>query len=459
MKTISARAKILYIIIAAFLVGVVLMSLSFVTPGDEYAMSTRNRHIYNGNVLVSGGRVLDKNGIVLTSTSDTGRVYNEDYTVRLSFLHTLGESGYIAGGVLENYSAELVGFNLLTGVFTAREKGGNDVKLTLDAELCAKAYRAMDGRKGAAGVYNYKTGEMVCMVSSPSYDPMDKPKDIDENEKYDGVYLNKFLYGQYVPGSTFKIVTAACAVEYSPDVLSRTFTCTGKYRAADGTVTCNDTHGTVTFQQAFNQSCNSVFAQLADELGKEKMQATAEKLGVSASLTVNRLHTAKGSYDVAEATRAELGWSGIGQHTNLVNPCNMMVLAGAVANGGVGVLPYYVDGVYTSDGVLIQDEKTSGTRTYMSVSTASVIKDLMRSTVTDYYGESYFPHMQMCAKTGTAEVGSDQRPHSWMVGFSLRDDFPYAFAVVLENAGSGYYNAGKTASDIMNALFDSLNLD
>lgn len=456
MNTISKRAKILYALVAVCLVGSIFLGVTFFVHGDEYASNTRNQHIYSGNVLISGGRVLDRDDRVLTAVENGSRVYNEDSVIRRATLHVLGESGYIAGGVLEQYSAELIGYNLLTGVFTATEQGGNDIRLTLDAELCADAYRAMDGRKGAVGVYNYKTGEIVCMVSTPAYDPSDKPDDIDDNEDYEGAYLNKFLYGQYVPGSTFKVVTAVCAVENMPDVQTRTFTCTGEYHASDGTVICNDTHGELTFQQAFNHSCNSVFAQLADELGGEKMTATAEKLGVTSSLTVNRSNTAKGSYDVSTASHADLGWSGIGQYTDLVNPCNMMTLAGAVANGGTARIPYFVDGVYSSDGRLVRNEKSEQTKNYMSASTASVIKNLMRTTVTDYYGEGYFPDMEMCAKTGTAEVGEEKRPHAWMIGFSQREDFPYAFAVVVENGGSGYSAAGKVASRVLGSLWDTL---
>lgn len=456
MKTISNRAKVLYLIIAVFAVCFSFLAATYIIHGDEYAMNTRNKHIYSGNVLVSGGRVLDRNGNMLTEISDGKRVYNESSSVRRSTLHILGESGYISGGVLENYSSELVGYNLITGVFTAKEMGGNDVKLTLDADTCAAAYEAMGSKKGAVGVYNYKTGEIVCMVSTPSYDPEDKPDDIDENEDYDGVYLNKLMYGKYVPGSTFKIVTAVCAIENMPEVLTRTFNCDGEYKAADGTVICNDTHGEITLQQAFNQSCNSVFALLADELGKEKMTATAEKLGINSSFPINRTNTAKGSYDVSKASQADLGWSGIGQYTVMVNPMNMLTLVGAIANSGTAVLPYYVDGVYTDDGTLIKSEKNGKTVDLMNTSTASVVKNLMRTTVTDYYGERYFPDMEMCAKTGTAEVGEDKKPHSWMVGFSQREDFPYAFVVVAENSGSGYYNAGAVASDVMGSLYDSI---
>lgn len=454
MKTIAARAKILYLLLAVFFLGIGFGTASFLLHGKEYVTNPRNRHLYENGVPLYGGKLLDRNDIPITWTNENGRVYNEDYTIRLSFLHTLGESGYISGGVLENYASDLIGYHFLTGIFSAKELGGNDVKLTMDANLNAAAYRAFDGRHGAAGVYNYKTGEVVCMVSLPSYDPIDKPTDIDENPDYDGVYLNKFLYGKYVPGSIFKIVTAACAIQNLPDAVSRTYFCDGSYHSADGDVICNDVHGELTLQQAFNQSCNTVFASLADELGAKKMEETAKALGVSTSFPVGYLHTAAGSYNASKADHAELGWSGIGQYTDLVSPCNMMILAGAIAADGNAVLPYTVDGVYRADGTLISDEKKIETRPLLDANTAAVLKTFMRTTVTDYYGEGYFPSMEICAKTGTAEVGEGKKPHSWIVGYSQREDFPYAFAVIAENSGSGYTGAGKIASKILGKLFD-----
>ncbi|MBQ6164308.1 MAG: penicillin-binding protein [Clostridia bacterium] len=454
MNTISSRAKILYALAGLFLVGAILVALTFVLHGDEYAMNSRNRHIYSGNVLISGGRVLDKNGKVLTEVKNGERRYNDSARIRRATLHVLGESGYIAGGVLEKYSAELVGYNLITGVFTAKEKGGNDVRLTLDAELCAEAYEAMDGRKGAVGVYNYKTGEIVCMISAPSYDVKNKPSDIDTNPAYDGAYLNKFIYGQYVPGSTFKTVTAACAAENIPDIFARKFYCSGQYDTGDGVVKCNDVHGELTFEQAYNRSCNAVFAQIANEVGAKKLENAAARMGVKSSFEISRLNTARGSVDLSKTSHTDLGWAGIGQYTDTVNPCNMMMLAGAIANGGETRIPYFVDGVYSTEGALIKDEKNTQTQTLVNTTTASVLKQLMRSTVTDYYGERYFPDMKMAAKTGTAEVGGELSPHSWMFGFSLREDFPYAFSVIIENGGSGYYGAGEVASQVMRSLFD-----
>ena len=99
--------------------------------------------------------------------------------------------------------------------------------LTIDADLSRTAWEALDGRKGVAAVYNYQTGDILCMVSNPSFDPADPPEISDDDSDYEGVYLNRLLSGLYTPGSVFKVVTTAAALEQLPGVEERTFTCDG----------------------------------------------------------------------------------------------------------------------------------------------------------------------------------------------------------------------------------------
>lgn len=124
------------------------------------------------------------------------------------------------------------------------------------------ALAALDGRKGTVGVYNYKTGEILCAVSSPTYDPDDVP-DVEGNpETYEGVYVNRFLHATYTPGSVFKLVTAAAALDEIPDIGSRTFTCEGSAVIGGETIQCNGVHGTLNFEEALAHSCNVVFGEI-----------------------------------------------------------------------------------------------------------------------------------------------------------------------------------------------------
>ena len=143
-------------------------------------------------------------------------------------LQTIGDTSFfISSGVHNTFKSELTGFNMIWGINTAASGAKSNLKLTLDAKLCKTALNALEGQKGAVGVYNYKTGEIIVMVSSPTYDIQNKPYDIDTDKTgtYDGVYLNKLLSGLYVPGSVFKTVTAAAAIDNIPDILTRKFNC------------------------------------------------------------------------------------------------------------------------------------------------------------------------------------------------------------------------------------------
>lgn len=456
MRTTSGRARVLFLLAAGFAAGLAFMLYTFISNAGNFVMKPVNTHLYTNGVLSGGGSVLDRNGVVLSSGENGKRVYNSSSVIRRSTLHAVGDSlGYIATGVQKTYSAELIGYSLFWGVNMSKDGRGGDLKLTLDSKVCAAALEALDGRNGTVGVYNYKTGEIICMVSTPTYDVNNKPEDIDTDEsgKYDGVYVNKLLSGLYVPGSVFKTVTAVCAVENISDIASRTFVCNGEYNTGDGVIICSDVHGTVNFEKALSRSCNVAFAQIAIELGKTKLENTFNALGLSSSQSIDRIDTTRGSFDVKEATKAELGWAGIGQHTTMVNPLSVMTLMGAIANGGVPVKPYYVDSVKNAAGLKVYGASSGKTlQRYMDTTTANTIKNIMRYTVKDYYGESLFPDMELCAKSGTAEVGGGKQPHAWFAGFSMREDFPYAFVVVIENGGKGYANAAPVASKVLKAI-------
>lgn len=459
MRTIYSRARIILLLVLFVVAGLVAVMATYLIHGDEYVMKQANRHLFSGGALTCGGTITDRNGDVLVDTVDGSRHYTDDYMKRVSMLHIIGDDyGYISG-VQSNYSSELVGYNLVMGVFNSVNSGGNTLTLTLDSDVCATALYALDGQKGTVGVYNYKTGEIICDVSSPSYDVRNKPSGIDDDDsgQYSGIYLNKLFFGQYAPGSVFKTVTACCAIDNIPNVFDRTFTCDGSWIAPDGQeIICNDVHGTVTFEQAFNQSCNCAFAQLAIELGGAKLTSTVKKLGLLDPISTDRISTARGKFDVSSASSSDLGWAGFGQYTDIMNPCAIMVMMGAIANDGVAVRPYFVKNIMNK-GIPSYTGRTETLGTYIGASTAASLQRILRSTITDYYGESKFWGLEVAAKSGTAELGGDIASHSWFAGYSQREDFPYAFVVIVENGGGGYANAGTIAGTVMQAAYEALN--
>lgn len=459
MKSISKRALMLYALVAVFLVGSGILFGTLYQNADKWAMRRENRHVFSGGALIAAGTITDEKGEVLAETKDGKRVYNDSKKVRTATLHVVGDAGgYIATGVQSAYKDALTGYNFLNGVYDIKKYGkGNDMKLTINTDLCVAAYDALGSNKGTVGVYNYKTGQLVCVASKPAFDIANKPAQSIQNDKtgeYDGVYMNRFFSGLYTPGSTFKVLTSAAALEHKPALLDEKYTCTGENHIDGGSVKCNAKHGKLSFEKALNVSCNSVFSKVAVEVGKDGMNETINRLGFNEQMKIGNIKLAKSRFSLENASNLDLGWAGIGQYTILANPCHMLTIIGAIANGGQKTMPYLVESILSQNGREIYSERPKENAEPEMLFTPEVAKELtemMRSTV-KHYGDSKFKHLEMCGKTGTAEVSSEsggKKPHAWFVGFSEREDFPYAIVVVAENGGSGGSVALPIASKVM----------
>lgn len=448
MRKIEKRAVLCLIIALALIAGLGLFCFRFVTNASDWAAYPYNRHMYSNSGQLLSGTILDRDGDLLTEVKDGERVYYPDATVRRATVHAVGDgSGYIGTGALTAFADRLSGYNLITGGYSPLGSGRN-LTLTLDAYLNVTAYNAMDGRQGTVGVYNYKTGDILCMVSTPSFDPENPP---DASSAEDGVYLNRFLSSAQVPGSIFKTVTLTAALENLPDLKGRTFTCTGETTVGGTVITCPKPHGKMDIESAFANSCNGVFGTLAAELGGDTMTKYVEQAGLTRRMSVDGIMTAAGHYDVSEADKGQIGWSGVGQYTDTVNPCNMMAYMGAIANGGTAAVPRLILDITTPSGIPTSWQRTEETDTLVQASTASQVKEMMKNNVVQTYGTDRFRGLDIGAKSGTAEVGGDKRPNAWFAGFLDDPEHPYAFIVLVENGGGGASVAGEIAATVLQA--------
>jgi peptidoglycan glycosyltransferase len=176
-------------------------------------------------------------------------------------------------------------------------------------------------------------------------------------------------------------------------------------------------------------------------------------MGFNSSFNVGRVATAQSSFSLANANDLDLGWAGIGQYTTLANPCHMLTVMGAIANGGDGLSPFVVDRVVSPTKTVTQrGSSTVSVAIGIGAATAVKLQALLRSNVENAYGDSRFPALEMCGKTGTAQAQDDKEPHAWFVGFSQRNDTPYAVVVVVENGGSGYNKAIPIANKVLQTL-------
>ena len=464
MKMITKRGIFLWIMSLAFVVGLVFMTVSLVQNGDTWVMKRFNHHVYSNGELIGAGTIYDKDGDVLAETKDGDRVYSDSATTRKSTLHVVGDpKNFISTGVQSVYSARLTGYSLLFGVHNIQKYGkGNDLKLTIDRDICDDAYKALDGRKGTVGIVNYKTGEIVCSVSSPSYDVEDVPDNLLTSERYEGVYINRLLGAHYVPGSTFKLVTAICAIENIPDIYSREWVCNGEYQPESGVaIKCNANHGKhINFNDALAKSCNSTFAQIAIELGQEKLATTAKELGIGSAVTVSgTIDSYAGHFDTTDKIKLgvdALGWTGIGQGNTRIAPITMLRIVSAVANGGTAVSFNIVDSLANQAGKALDFTLPSNQLSMMNSDVAAKLKEMMRYNVTNHYGESRYKGLNLCAKSGTAQIDSNENHNiAWFVGFMDDNEHPYAFVVVIENGNSGSQTAGPVAKRVLTKLVES----
>ena len=454
MKRILKRSTLILVFTLLFIGGASFFCVELVFNADDWANQPYNAHISGNGGLEQAGAVYDRNGTVLAKTQGTDRVYNENYSVRVGLLHTVGDNSLnISTAVQSKYRSQLTGYSLIWGLNMPQSlRTSHDITLTVDANASAAAYDALSayGKQGACVVYNYKTGEVISSVSTYSYDPEAPPEINEDNEhEYEGVYLDHVLSSSYTPGSIFKLVTAAAAIENIPDLFERTWYCEGHEDIGGAEVRCVDgeAHGTLDFYGALEHSCNIVFAELAVELGSEKMTAAAEKMGINLSYEIDDVSTAKGHYDVSKATTNELAWSGVGQYNDEVNPMQMAILCGAIANGGNSVNPTYIKSG-TGDLLKMIGLNDTKSRELLKSSTASTLSRSMPSYT--------FGSLSVRAKTGTAEVGDEKSPNAWMVGFSTDEDCPLAFACVVEDAGFGSQYARPVAETAMQSAAQAL---
>ncbi|MBQ6839131.1 MAG: penicillin-binding protein [Oscillospiraceae bacterium] len=449
MNRIAGRAAITVLLTLLLIAGFSFFVAEYVTKANDWVLFTGSPHIYNGT-NIGTGTVIDREGVMLLDMEGE-RTYGESAAVRKSTLHWLGDRyGYISAPALSHYSAQLAGYDIVNGVYSYGQNTGV-AKLSISAQVQTTALEALDGRKGTVAVYNYETGEILCAVTSPTYDPDNVPDiENDQSGAYDGVYVNRFTQSVFIPGSIFKIVTLAAALETVDDIQQQSFYCDGVYTIGADKITCEAAHGNQDLQQAFRNSCNTAFAQVALQVGAEKMEKYVEQFGVTKSVSFDGITTAEGNYEAVDAADANIAWSGIGQYNDQINPCAFLTFLGAIAKEGKGVEPHIVSQIFVGLSETYEADTVSGKR-IMSAATAETVAEFMRSNVEYKYGDDNFPGLTVCAKTGTGEVGGDNKPNAMLAGFVTDPEYPLAFVVFVENGGYGASVCLPIASRVLEA--------
>ncbi|MEU1088793.1 penicillin-binding protein 2 [Streptomyces sp. NPDC005892] len=406
-----------------------------------------------GDIIVAGSPVT---GSRRTESGDLA--YERTYTEGELYAAVTGYSSQAYGSTqLEGiYGSVLDGtddrLKHPADVFTGKRAAPGDVLTTIDPDVQKAAYEALGDDKGAAVAMDPKTGRILGMVSTPSYDPSTIQGTTDQDawqkllDDPDKPLVNRALRQPLAPGSTFKLVVASAALEDglyasvdeatdSPDPYTLPGTTT-VLRNESASAPCEN----ATLRTALQYSCNNVFAKVAADLGQEKLRTMAEKFGFDTEKLDVPVRAAASVYP-KKMDRAQTALTGIGQFEVTATPMQMAMVSAALANGGELAAPHMVSSVTDSAGAPLQEYADGDTERVVSESTAAQLRSAMVTVVEDGTGtNARIDGAEVGGKTGTAQngVGNGNTPYAWFTAYA-RDDSSgkeVAVAVVVEDSGA-----------------------
>jgi peptidoglycan glycosyltransferase len=454
-----------------------------VIVGPSYRDDARNLRLVAGRTGRERGTIITADGVVVARSvadPDDPRIFRRQYPEGALYSHVVGYSTLLFGstGLEKSRGDDLVSNRdaTISGVIRAilggdlRAKG---IGLTINHELQQLAAAALGDQRGAVVAIDPSTGAILAMVSSPSFDPSTliggdaAPAGDLLAADADQPQLNRAISESYPPGSTFKIVTTAAALETGiagpatefddPDALELPGSTAVIRNFSRGA--CGDGQS-VTLSQAFARSCNTTFAALGLQVGARDLVETAEDFGFNSDVPFDliAIRSSIPAVEEFDFNLAGLAQSAIGERDVRATPLEMALVGAAVANGGIIMQPYVVTEVFTADATIEETTEPVVWRRAMSPATADTIAELMERTVTSGTGtRAAVPGIRIGGKTGTAEVPGGP-PHAWFVGFGpveAPEGTPQiVVAVVVESGGDAgdIATGGTVAAPIAQAL-------
>lgn len=487
MRSAIKQVFWLYALIFLLLIGYLLKlclydSHSFVANPSNPRLSQSYEGIKRGSIYDSNGDIIAED--VKKEDGTFERVYkNAKY-----YAHVVGYTVKGKAGVESKYNFRLETINneflqRIGNLFLGKDIEGNSLVLTIDNRLQEIAGKELGNQRGSVVAMEPSTGKILAMVSNPTFDSNTVAENWSalNNDEENSPLLNRASQGLYPPGSIFKIITAAAALQADKKLADFQINCRGEEKFGHSIIHCYDgkSHGNVDMNSAFAKSCNVYFSELGVKVGADKLIDMANAFGFNKDIGLS-LEYSQSKFPLTEnAEEMEIVETAFGQGKTLVTPLFMAMVTSAVANNGMMMQPYVVDHSLTPSGgvrnrtlpvklnqaispELAEELKTlmcgvvengTATRAAFSVSGTAGNYDKNESGASVSKG-AYSGEIKVAGKTGTAEnpQGDD---HAWFVAFAPADDPKIAVAVLLENAGKGS-NAIPAAREIMKAYIENL---
>ena len=455
-----------------------------VVSADTYRTDPRNRRVLLDEYSRQRGKIV-AGGLPVASSVETGGQlrFQRSYLDGPMYAPVTGYYSlrYGAGGIENAMDSVLNGSDgrlfvrRLSDLITGRTPSGGSVELTINPIVQRVAYEQLTrrGYNGAVVAIKPSTGEILAMASTPSYDPNRlSAHDGTEQEaawneatsaQRGAPLTNRAVGSTYPPGSTFKLVVTAAALETGKATPDSPLTATPALQLQDTSTFlrnfANNPCGrgdTATLTEALVRSCNTAFAQLVATVGENDLRKQAQLLGIGQQdLTIPILVTPSTLGDIPDVSA--LQQSGIGQRDVALTPLQNATIAATIANGGRRMTPQLVRSILAPDLSVLDRLEPELAETAMSRFTASRLRDMMVAAENTYSNDGKINGVSIAAKTGTAEHGANPKntpPHGWYVAFAPAEDPQVAIAVVVEDGGDRALEAtgGSRAAPIGRAV-------
>lgn len=481
--------KIFWLYVVMF--SCLIFSIMFILLNSEQKTNSHNPRIRKDNPMIMNGEIRDCNGNTLVETVKENGINKRNYIYNKEFAHIIGYSAMGKTGIESKYHFELTKvrfetFERIKQILYKTDLKANNIILTLDKDIQHKAYELLDNKKGAIIVIEPSTGKILAMVSYPNFNPNTIENDWDNLniDVENSPLLNRATQGLYAPGSVFKVVTAATAIENIPDWQNFTHECLGEKDFGDKKIKCYnlEKHGIINLQEAFMLSCNTAFATLAQTLGSEALKKMSEHLGFNKAIKYP-LEYNKSTFTLIEeasnlteeAYKAELVQAAIGQGKTLTTPLQMARIISAVANKGILMQPYILDHIEDSSGVILKKYMPKKESKFFSnelndelikmmvsgvdngISTLAKINDISIEEISTQETKDILiqeiKNISIVGNTGITEI-QGKLPHSWFVGFAPIEKAKVSVVVILENLEDGSSNATSIAAELIKAVIN-----
>jgi peptidoglycan glycosyltransferase len=454
-----------------------MANLSYLYIGQQDYLNERseNRRVADARFGQDRGPIMVGNTPVAQSDAVKDKYnFQRSYSSGTLYAPVTGFYSYLyrTSALEASYSAQLSGvdssqfWTRLVNTLSGASQRGGTVQTTLDAKAQKAAWDALGGRKGAVVAIDYKTGAIKALVSYPSYDPNSlathdlaaSTKAWDKLNADPGRPLsNRATREIYAPGSTFKLVTAAAALESGLSADSLVDASSYKLPGSSKVISQNCGGSKITLSQALQRSCNPAFARLGAELGAEAISAQASKFGFGTKFLTDIGSAASVFPDPDTLDAAQTAMSAIGEYETQATPLQMAMVAAAAASDGKVMDPYIVEQVLDSDLKVVSQAHPDVVSEAMSSADAAELRKMMVAVVEHGTGHrAQIPGVTVGGKTGTARTSADRNPYAWFTAWA--DDPSVAVCAFVEDADipATEIAGGAVAAPIVKAVIEAL---